>query len=162
MLTRAPSGEVGGEALELEETLGRQRVAGQELRELVHLPGSECHVDERKLREDLVLDRLRPAASDPDHHIRAFALDALGVSEMRDELRVSGLADRARVEENDVGVALLGRRRVAERLQHPLHALGVVLVHLAAERRDVVALHERAKPSRVTSRNRLRATRGSR
>ena len=33
----------------------------------------------------------------------------------------------------------LGRLRVAERLEHPLHPLGVVLVHLAAERRQVVA-----------------------
>ena len=37
----------------------------------------------------------------------------------------------------------LGRLRVAERLEHPLHPLGVVLVHLAAEGRQVVALHRR-------------------
>ena len=36
--------------------------------------------------------------------------------------------------------ALVGRG-VAEPLEHPAHALGVVLVHLAAERGDVVALH---------------------
>jgi hypothetical protein len=39
------------------------------------------------------------------------------------------------------GVARLGGL-VAERLEHPAHALGVVLVHLAAERRDVVALRD--------------------
>ena len=35
----------------------------------------------------------------------------------------------------------LGRLAVAERLEHALHPLGVVLVHLAAERRQVVACH---------------------
>ena len=39
---------------------------GQELGELVHLARPEGDVDERELREDLVLDRLRPAAADAD------------------------------------------------------------------------------------------------
>ena len=43
------------------------------------------------------------------------------------------------------GVAAGGRLAVAQRLEHPLHALRVVLVHLAAERGDVVALHRPPK-----------------
>jgi hypothetical protein len=58
-----------------------------------------------------------------------------------DEALVGLLADRAGVEQDEVGVRPRRRLGVPERLEHALHALGVVLVHLAAERRDVVALH---------------------
>ena len=64
--------QVAGELLELEVALRGQRVAGQELGELVDLAGAEGDVDEREALEDLVLDRLRPAAADAD--------DALGVA----------------------------------------------------------------------------------
>ena len=63
--------QVPGELLELEEALRGQRVAGQELGELVDLPGAEGDVDEREALEDLVLDRLRPAAADADDRVRA-------------------------------------------------------------------------------------------
>ena len=43
------AGQVAGEALELEEALGGQRVAGQELGQLVDLTGAEGDVDEREL-----------------------------------------------------------------------------------------------------------------
>jgi hypothetical protein len=61
--------QVAGEALEFEEPLRSEGVAGQELGELVHLPGAEGDVHEREAREHLLLDRLRPAASDPDDHL---------------------------------------------------------------------------------------------
>ena len=67
---RALGRQVAGEALELEEALGGERVAGEELGELVHLAGAEGDVDERELAEHLVLDRLRPAAADADHALR--------------------------------------------------------------------------------------------
>src|ERR1700730_6790460 len=71
---------------------------------------------------------------------------------MRDEAAVRRLADRTGVEQDQVGLAALGRLAVAERLEHPLHPLRVVLVHLAAEGREVIAqmficrLHERYAP----------------
>ena len=65
-LARAAHRQVPGEVLELEVALGGQRVAGQELGELVDLAGPEGDVDEREALEDLVLDRLRPAAADAD------------------------------------------------------------------------------------------------
>ena len=43
--------------------------------------------------------------------------------------------------ERVIGVGTLGHLAVAERLQHALHALGVVLVHLAPEGGDVERLH---------------------
>ena len=140
-LARTLGRQVAGEALELEEPLGGQRLAGQELGELVDLAGTEGDVDEREASEDLVFDRLRPAAAHADDDVRALALEPLGLAQVGDEALVGLLTDRARVEEDQVG--LLARRRldIAQRLEHALHALGVVLVHLAAERGDVEAIH---------------------
>ena len=101
----APRRQVPGEALELEVALGGQRVAREELRELVHLPGAEGDIDEREALEHLLLDRLRPAAADADDPLRLFALQALGLAEVGDEAAVGRLADRARVEQDQVGLA---------------------------------------------------------
>src|SRR4029079_4944588 len=98
-------------------------------------------VDEREPGEDLLLDGLRPAPADADHDVGALALDPLRLAQVGDEPVVGLLADRARVEEDEIGVGPRRRLDVPKRLEHALHALGVVLVHLAAERRDVVALH---------------------
>ena len=69
-VARALGRQVAGEALELEVALRGQRVAGQELGELVHLARAERDVDEREALEDLLLDRLRPAAADADDPLR--------------------------------------------------------------------------------------------
>ena len=106
---RALGGQVAGEALELEEALGGERVAGEELGELVDLAGAEGDVDERELLEDLVLDRLRPAAADADDALRSAALERLGLVQVGDEALVGLLADRAGVEQDQVGVVALGR-----------------------------------------------------
>ena len=100
--------QVAGEALELEVALRGERVGGEELGELVDLAGAEGDVDERELAEDVVLDRLRPAAADADDDLRPRALDALGLVQVGDEAAVGRLADRARVEEDEVGVVALG------------------------------------------------------
>src|SRR5829696_2859904 len=68
----------------------------------VRLAGAERDVDERELPEDLVLDGLRPAAPDADHALRVAPLERLGLVEVRDEARIGLLADRARVEEDQV------------------------------------------------------------
>ncbi len=139
--------EMAGEALELEVALSGQRVAGQELRKLVHLAWPEGDIDEREALEHLVLDRLSPAASHPHHPLGLFSLEALGLPQVGDEAAVRGLADRAGVEEDQIRLGALGRLGVAERLEHPLHPLRVVLVHLAPERGQVVALHGRSVPA---------------
>jgi hypothetical protein len=133
--------QVAREALELEEALGGDRVAREELGELVDLTRPKRHVDEGELAEDLVLDALRPAAAHADHALGVALLEDLRLVQVRDEARVGLLADRARVEEDQVRVLARGRLRVAERLEHALHALGVVLVHLTAERGDVEGFH---------------------
>ncbi len=132
---------MAGKTLELEVALGGDRVAREELRELVHLSWTEGDVDERKALEHLFLDRLCPATADTDDPLGPLALQALGLAEVRDEAAVGRLANRACIEQDQIGLATLGRLRVTERLEHSLHPLGVVLVHLTAERREVVALH---------------------
>ena len=124
---RAPRRQVPGEALELEEALRGDRVAREELGELVDLTGSEGDVHERELREDLVLHRLGPAAADADDALGILALQPLRLAEVGSELVVGLLADRAGVEEDEIGLAAGGRLAVAQRLEHPLHALRVVL-----------------------------------
>ena len=96
--------------------------------------GPERDVDDRIELEDPLALRLRVAAADGDHAGRVVALPRRRLAEVRGELRVGLLADRAGVEDDDVGV--LGGRRLAqpELLEHALDALGVVSVHLAPER----------------------------
>ena len=104
-------------------------------------PGPEGHVDLRVEVEDALLLRLGEAAADRDHEVGVLALPRAGVTEVGGELRVRLLADRAGVEHDDVGLVLRGRLPEAERLEHPLDPLGVVAVHLTAERGQVVAAH---------------------
>src|SRR5205807_266831 len=89
--------------------------------------------------------RAHPAAADAHHDLGAIALDALGLPEVGDEPVIRLLADRAGVEQDQIRLLATRRLAVAERLEHPLHPLGVVLVHLAAEGGDVVALHRRPR-----------------
>src|ERR1700686_265182 len=103
--------QVSREALELEVTLRGERVARQELGELVHLTGAEGDVHEGKAREHLLLDRLRPAAAPPNDTLRRFALQALGLAEVRDEAAVRRLTDRTGVEQDQV--RLRARRSLA-------------------------------------------------
>jgi hypothetical protein len=140
-LALAAGRQVAREVLELEVALGAERVGVEELRQLVDLARPEGDVDEREALEDLVLDRLRPAAADADDPLRIFGLEPLRLAEVGDEATVGRLADRAGVEEDQVGaVAALGLL-VAERSKHPPHPLGVMHVHLTPEGGDVESLH---------------------
>ena len=145
-------------ALAVHRQLGRERAlveaeaaardadaAGAEpLAEVRDRARAERDVDGRVELEDALALRLGVAAADGDHAVRVLALARGRLAEVRGELRVRLLADRARVEDDDVGV--VGGRRLAEPelLEHALDALAVVRVHLAAERRDVVPAHVRA------------------
>ena len=140
-LALAVSGQVPGEALELEESLGGQAVTRQELGELGHLSRAERNVDEGEALEDLVLERLGPAAADAHDPLGVLGLEPLRLAEVAEQPVVGRLTDRAGVEEDHVRRRAVVRLPVAERLEHALHALRVVLVHLAPEGGDVVALH---------------------
>ena len=103
--------------------------------------GAEGDVDVGVELEDPLALRLGVAAADGDHAVGISPLARRRVAEVRGELRVGLLADRAGVEDDDVGV--VGARRLAEPelLEQALDPLRVVSVHLAAEGGDVVAPH---------------------
>ena len=105
------------------------------------LTGAERNVYEREAGEDLLLDRLRPATPHPDHPLGFRTLEALGLTEVGDEAAVGSLPDRAGVEQDQVGARPAVGLCVTQRLEHPLDPLGIVLIHLTAECRQVVALH---------------------
>ena len=133
--------EVPGEALEREVALSPEVVCLEELCHLVDLPRPEGDVDERELLENLFADRLRPAAPHSDDPRGILRLQPLRLAQVSDEPVVRGFADRAGVEEDQVGLVARGHLFVSERVEHALEPLGVVLVHLAAESGDVIALH---------------------
>ena len=81
------------------------------------------------------------APSDRHDDVWPVALQRSGVPEVRRQPGIRLLADRARVEHDDVGTVLRGRLAEPKRLEHPLDPLGIVSVHLTAERGDVVAPH---------------------
>ena len=129
------------ESLELEVALRPDVVRLQELGQAVDLARPEGDVHEREALEDLLLQGLRPAPSHSDDPARILGLEALRLAEVADQPVVGRLPDRAGVEEDQVGAVALGGLLEAERLEHALHPLGVVLVHLTAEGGDVVRLH---------------------
>ncbi len=134
--------QLAGEAVERREVAARDLAARlDEVAQAMDVARPERQVDERELLEELVLHRLRPAPSHDDHLAGVALLGGAGVHQVGDEAVVGLLADRAGVEDEEVGVGR--RRRLAEPdgLEQALDPLGVVHVHLAAERRDVVAPH---------------------
>ena len=131
--------QVARDVLELEEPLRGDRVARQELGEFVDLAGPKATSTNGEALEHLVLHGLRPAAAHPHDALGLFGLEALRLPEVGDEPVVGGLANRAGVEQDQVGLVAGLAFLVAQRVEHPLHALGVVLVHLAPEGCDVVA-----------------------
>src|SRR5712691_401861 len=102
---------------------------------------AERHIDERVLIEDPVPLSLRVAAADGDDEIGPLTLAGSGVPEIRSQSGVGLLPDRAGVKDQDVRVGRVDRLSEPERLEHALDPLGVVGVHLAPERGDVVAPH---------------------
>jgi hypothetical protein len=100
--------------------------------------GAEDDVDVRRLAGDRVAVLLRKAAADGDLHAGVLGLDRREVAEVAVELVVGVLADRAGVEDDDVGLLAGGDARVARVLQQPGEALGVVDVHLAPVGLDLV------------------------
>src|SRR5919204_1027340 len=94
---------------------------------------------------------LRIAAAHGDHLLRVALLQRLCLRQVGGEALIRLLADRASVEDEHVRLLLCRRLTEPELLEHTLDPLGIVRVHLAAERRDVVALHG-AKGSRYLAR----------
>ena len=103
--------------------------------------GPEGDVDLRVEREQALSLRLRVAAADGDDRPGPLALQLRRVPHMGGEARVGLLTDRARVEDDHVGLVLRGCLAEPELFEQALDPLGIVSVHLAAEGRDVVSAH---------------------
>ena len=100
--------------------------------------GPEDDIDPRRLVEDRVLVHLREAAADGDLHALALVLAGLQVAERAIELPGRVVADRAGVDDDDVGLFAELGSDIAGTLERPGESLGVVDVHLTAERPDLV------------------------
>ena len=136
--------QVAGEVLVRAEAAARRVPAGAEpLAKVRDRAGPERDVDLRIELEDALPLGLGVTATDRDDELGVLALARAGITEVGRELGVRLLADRARVENEHVGLLLRRRLAQSERLEHALDPLRVVGVHLAAERGDVVAPHER-------------------
>ncbi len=99
---------------------------------------AEHDVDLRRLVDDLLLFHLREAAADGDLHALVLALATRELAEVAIELGGRVLTNGAGVDDDDVGVFGVGLN-VARSEQRASDALGVVHVHLAAERAHVEA-----------------------
>src|SRR5881394_1257012 len=131
---------MAGEVLELEVALSSKRVRVEELGQPLDLPRPKGDIDKGEALEDLLLDRLGPATTHADNPLGVFRLQALGLAKVSDEAVIGRLADRAGVEEDQIGLGTTWRLLIADRLEHPLHPLRVVHIHLTAERGYVVSL----------------------
>src|SRR5690606_762272 len=114
----------------------------------------EYHVDVRRAGHDGLAFLARHAAAHADHQPRLALLQLARAAEVGNHLLLRLLADRAGVEEHDVGFVDVARALDAlglgEQVRHPVR---VVLVHLAAEGLDEeLAGHEplaRCPPGRA-------------
>ena len=98
-------------------------------------------IDRRRAADDLLAFRLGDAAGDRDHHAAAVAggglLEHAHAAELGIDLLGRLLADVAGVEDDEIGV--LGRGGLGKTLgrERVRHTMGIVDVHLAAERLDM-------------------------
>ena len=137
---REGRGERVGLLGELERRGARRFALGQQPGQLANRERSECDVDPRRLLEHERLVLLHLASTDGDAELRPLVLQRLHVAERPVQAVVCVLADRARVEQDDVRALGVGRAHVPVHLEQPRDAFGVVLVHLTAVRADEVGL----------------------
>src|SRR5690606_41585447 len=83
---------------------------GDHLRQPMQRLRTEHDVDERRSLQDRLALLARDAASDPDDGVRLVRLELAPAAEQREHLLLRLLTDRARVEQQDVGVVRARRR----------------------------------------------------
>src|SRR5207249_1745304 len=118
-----------------------EAACAEPLAEVRDRPGSERDVDVRIELEQPFPLCLGVASADRDHLVGVAALQRCGLRQVRRELLIRLLANRARVEDENIGLVPCDSLAEPELLEHALDPLAVVSVHLAAERRDVVPPH---------------------
>jgi hypothetical protein len=103
---------------------------------------AEDEVDRRGAALDRALMKLRHAAHHTDDELGFLRLEQAKLAELREHLVLGLLADRAGVDENQVGFGLIGGQLPALLPEQAGHSLRVVLVHLAAVCNQVELSHE--------------------
>jgi hypothetical protein len=128
--------EVGCEVLVRSEATCRDPdpAGADPVREMWDRPGSERNVDERIQLEDALALRFGIAAADGDHEIGPLSFSCSRVAQIRRKPCVGLLANRARVEHDDIRLVTRHGLTEAERLEHALDPLRVVSVHLTTKR----------------------------
>jgi hypothetical protein len=96
---------------------------------------ADHHAHVLRLGQQLRAEPLRHAASHPDHRARLHV--AAQLAEPTDDALLRVVANRARVDEDDVGAVGAIDRIVSVRGQVSEHQLGIAHVHLAPVRLDV-------------------------
>ena len=108
-----------------------------ELRDLLEGLGAGDHVDVAAARPQALAFLLRDAAGDSDDALATcFGCEFPNFAEPRVELLFCALAHAAGVDDHDVRVRGRAGRGVSVGLEESGQTLGVVIVHLAAERLD--------------------------
>ena len=101
---------------------------------------AEHDIEMRERLEKLVAVALPDAAADGDDALVEWGAraqrDVLHRGDLAVQACVGSLAHAARHEDDDIGILELLDRKGAERLEHAVDALGIVLVHLTPERAD--------------------------
>ena len=126
------------EFLDLGEADVHLRLAGaaagvDQLRQTVQGLRTEDEVHIRRARDDGSAFLRGHAAADADHHAFLMLFVALPAAELAEDFFLRLLADRAGVDQDDVGLAFIeGEFQAVRSLEHVGHLGRVVLVHLAA------------------------------
>jgi len=106
--------------------------------------GPEYQVHLGRAVQDLPLPELGHAAHHADQDLGPLLLQQTKLPQARENLVLRLLADRARVEQDEVGVLGDLRELVPLTLEQTRDPLGVVLVHLAAVGDQVEFWHKRS------------------
>ncbi len=117
---------------------------------------SENDVDPWRSSQDAVAILLGQTAPDGNLHVRVGLLARGEVADVAVELVVGVLPDRAGVEHHHVGVGPLRCAQVAGFLQQAGETLGVVHVHLAAIRADLIGPGPRLQRGHTAHRTEVR------
>jgi len=117
--------------------LSRIAHLGQQIRNLVQVPGSAEQVHMRGLALDALMIALGHAADHANDHLGPLAFDAGDLAQSAVDLVLGVLADAARIEQHEVRLAEIVDREVPQLTELPENQLAVELVHLAAHRFQV-------------------------
>ena len=119
--------------------LAIQKRLGDKLGNVRNGMGTKNDVDVIDVGEQALAIALGDAAAHGDHALtRRRKRKALAGIALTIQARIGSLAHTARHEHDNIGMLRIERHKTAIRIEQATHALGVVLVHLAAECADKV------------------------